>query len=76
MEWLETFEYLLNELAFVLSYSRLFVIGIGIAFLIVFWGLIMIGLSVREAVKGNRELWEEMQEIKGIISERGEMFYE
>ncbi len=70
MEWLQTLENLLYDLAFVVQYSRTFVIAVGVAFLLIFWGLIMININIREAVKGNKELWEELQEIKALIREQ------
>lgn len=70
MEWLQTLENLLYDMAFVVQYSRTFVIAVSVAILLIFWGLIMININIREAVKGNKELWEELQAIKALIREQ------
>lgn len=67
MEFLEGLEYLITETAFILSHARIFVIALGAAFVVVFWGLLMISLSIRQ-------LQRDVTEIKMLIDfeEEGE----
>lgn len=48
MEWLQSLEDLLNDLYFAIQYSKIFAVAIGIAFLVIFGGLIIINSNIHE----------------------------
>ena len=60
MESLQNLEYLISDLVDLVWYSKIFAIAIGVAFLIVFGGLVIINANLHEAK-------EEIKELKDLI---------
>lgn len=69
MEWLQNFENLLNDLASMVQYSKVFALIVCVAFLFVFAGLVIVNVNIHEAR-------EELKEIKSLIKEKGEILNE
>ncbi len=56
MEWLQDFENLLNDLISMVQYGKFFAVGVCVAFLIVFAGLIIINVNINEVKKQNEHI--------------------